>query len=234
MTTPLILLHGALGSAEQMSGIESVFSDHRPTHCLNLPGHGGIPATGPFSMKMFEEALLRFLDEKKLDQVSFFGYSMGGYVALWFAWKHPERVQSIITLGTKLAWTPETAAGMQRMFDAEKIALKAPQMAEHLARVHTPLDWKLLCRQTADFLHDLGAGKGIPDHAYPNIGCPVVIGRGTADHVVSAEECAHMARLIPDCRVQELSEVPHVIEQIEANSLQSAVDSLRQLWETVD
>lgn len=234
MTTPLILLHGALGSTEQMSGIESMYKKHRTTHCLNLPGHGGIPTPGPFSMALFEDALLRFFAEKNIDKADFFGYSMGGYVALWFAWKHPERVQSIITLGTKLAWTPETAAGMQRMFDAEKIALKAPPLAEHLARVHAPLDWKLLCRQTADFLHDLGAGKGIPEHAYAHIRCQVLIGRGTADHVVSAEECAHVARLIPDCRVQELPEVPHVIEQIEANSLQSAVDSLRQLWETND
>ena len=219
MTTPLILLHGALGSAEQMSGIESLFSDHRPTHCLNLPGHGGIPAPGPFTMEMFEEALLRFLDEKKMDKVGFFGYSMGGYAALWFAWKHPERVQAVTTLGTKLAWTPETAAGMQRMFDAEKIALKAPQMAEHLARVHAPLDWKLLCRQTADFLQDLGAGKGIPDHAYPEIRCPVVIGRGTADQVVTLEECVHVAQLIPDGRVQELEGVPHVIEQVNVQNL---------------
>ena len=197
MTTPLILLHGALGSAEQMSGVQSFYEKQRTAWCLNLPGHGGIAAPGPFSMELFEDALLRFLEEKKIDKVGFFGYSMGGYAALWFAWKHPERVQEVTTLGTKLAWTPETSAGMQRMFDAEKIALKAPQLAEHLARVHAPLDWKLLCQQTADFLHDLGAGKGIPEHAYAEIRCPVVIHRGTADHVVTLEECTHVAHLIP-------------------------------------
>ena len=213
MTTPVILLHGALGSSAQMSAIQSALDAERPVYNLDLPGHGGIPAEEPFSMDLFGRALLDLLDTKNIAFADLYGYSMGGYIALWFAWKFPERVRLVKTLGTKLDWTPETAAGMVRMFDPEKIEAKAPQLAQHLATVHAPLDWKLLCRQTSDFLQRLGAGAGIPDDAFSRIGCPVHIGRGDADQVVGMEECEKVAALLPDGHLHVLAGVPHGMER---------------------
>jgi pimeloyl-ACP methyl ester carboxylesterase len=119
--TPTILLHGALGNAAQFDPLKSQLPDSRSVFAFNLPGHGGEPAEGPFSMQLFLVAVLKFLDAKNAAQVDIFGYSMGGYVGLWLAWKHPERVRSVTTYGTKLDWTSEVAAGMSRMFDPEKI-----------------------------------------------------------------------------------------------------------------
>ncbi len=219
MTKPLILLHGALGSAAQLSELRAILAPDRPVFALNFPGHGGIPSEGPFSVASFGESVLDYLDEQQFTQVDVFGYSMGGYVALWLAWKYPERVRQVITLGTKLAWSPETASGMSRMFDAEKIALKVPHFAQYLADVHAPLDWKALCRQTADFLHQLGEGHGIPQAAYAQITCPVHIGRGDADQVVSLEECNEVADLLPNGKVHVLQGVPHGIEQADVGGI---------------
>lgn len=213
MTTPLILLHGALGSSAQMADIASPLESERTIFTPDFPGHGGIPADGPFSMDMFGQALFDLMEEKNIAVADLFGYSMGGYVALWFAWKYPARVRQVKTLGTKLNWTPETAAGMVRMFDPEKIEAKAPQLAQHLATVHAPLDWKVLCRQTSDFLLSLGAGYGIPEEAYSRIQCPVHIGRGDADQVVGLEECEKVVHLLPDGHLHQLAGVPHGIEQ---------------------
>lgn len=170
---------------------------------------------------------MTFLEEKNIDTADLFGYSMGGYVALWLAWKHPERVGQVITLGTKLDWSPETAGGMRRMFDAEKIALKAPALAEHLANAHAPLDWKILCRQTADFLTDLGDGKGIPESAFSEIKRPVHIGRGDADQVVSEEESRKVAQAIPNGSLHILSGVPHGIEQADVDEVTRYIGSVR-------
>ena len=178
-----------------------------------------MPSDQPFSMELFGGSVLDFLTERNFIQVDLFGYSMGGYVALWLAWKYPEQVRQVVTLGTKLDWSPETAAGMSRMFDAEKIALKIPHFAQQLADTHAPLDWKVLCRQTADFLHDLGAGQGIPQTAYAQITCPVHIGRGDADQVVSLEECKTVTDLLPNGQLHILPGVPHSIEQADVRQL---------------
>jgi pimeloyl-ACP methyl ester carboxylesterase len=212
--TPLVLLHGALGSAAQFDALRPYLPGGRPVFALNLPGHGGVPADEPFSMAHFSGYVLDFLEKENLEQADIFGYSMGGYVALHLAWKHPERVRRIFTLGTKLDWSPETAAGMSRMFDVGKIEAKVPQFAEMLAKMHHPLDWKDVCRNTAAFLHNLGNGQGLPPEAFPQISCPVLIGLGELDNVVTPEESRAVAEILPFGRFEILAGCKHPIEQV--------------------
>ena len=212
--TPILLLHGALGSAAQFDALRPFLPAARPVFALNFPGHGGLPTDEPFSVARFSDAVLDFLVKENLQQADIFGYSMGGYVALHLAWKHPERVRRIFTLGTKLAWSPETAAGMNRMFDVEKIETKVPQFADTLSRTHHPLDWKDVCRNTATFLHDLGNGAGLPPEAFGQIFCPVLIGLGELDHVVTPEESRTVAEALPTGRFEILAGCKHPIEQV--------------------
>ena len=207
-----IFLHGALGSA---TSFEKYLAARPGSVALNLPGHGGVPANGPFSMAGFAESVIQELDSRNMAQSDIFGYSMGGYVGLWPAWKHPERVRSIKTYGTKLDWNPEVAAGMSRMFDPEKIEAKAPPLAASLAQQHGPERWKDLCRDTAAFLHELGQGNGLPESAFAEIKCPVTIGWGALDNVVTEAESRKVAELIPGARFIILPEGKHLIEQTE-------------------
>lgn len=207
-----LFLHGALGSA---AAFDRYLAAKPGSIALNLPGHGDAPANGPFSMNSFAEAVLRNMDDRDIAQADIFGYSMGGYVGLWLAWKHPERVRSLKTYGTKLDWNPEVAAGMSRMFDPEKIEAKAPPLAASLAQQHGPERWKDLCRDTAAFLHELGQGKGLPEGAFAQIKCPVTIGWGALDNVVTEAECRKVAELIPGARFVVLPEGKHLMEQTE-------------------
>lgn len=170
-------------------------------------------------MSLFSGAVLRFLQDHHLPQVNIFGYSMGGYVALGLAARHPERLQKIVTLGTKLDWSPNVAAGMSRMFDPEKIEAKVPQFAETLARTHAPADWKAVCRYTTAFLDDLGNGLGLPQDTFAQIAGPVTIGWGELDNVVTMEESSRVAAQIPLGKFQLLEGMKHPIEQVNAESL---------------
>ncbi|MCC7466545.1 MAG: alpha/beta hydrolase [Saprospiraceae bacterium] len=207
-----IFLHGALGSA---ASFEKYLSARPGSVALNLPGHGGVPTNGPFSMAGFAESVIQELDSRNMAQADIFGYSMGGYLGLWLAWKHPERLRSIKTYGTKLDWNPEVAAGMSRMFDPEKIEAKAPPLAASLAQQHGPERWKDLCRDTAAFLYELGQGNGLPESAFAEIKCPVTIGWGALDNVVTEAESRKVAELIPGARFVILPEGKHLMEQTE-------------------
>ncbi len=217
--TPLLLLHGALGSAAQFQPLLRHLPAGWPMHALNFPGHGGQPLQEPFSMPLFSDAVLQFLNAHDLPQVNIFGYSMGGYVALHFAGEHPARVKQVVTLGTKLDWSPEVAAGMTRMFDPAKIEAKVPAFANLLAQAHGPADWKQVCRYTAAFLHELGNSAGLPAEAFERIVCPVTIGWGEQDNVVTAEESCLVAGLIPLGKFRSLQETRHPIEQVDAHRL---------------
>jgi pimeloyl-ACP methyl ester carboxylesterase len=216
---PTLLLHGALGSATQFEALTAQLPENQTVFALNFPGHGKTIAEAKFSMELFADCILAFLTEKRLKQVDIFGYSMGGYVALWFAWKYPNLVSGLTTYGTKLDWTPEVAAGMSRMFDPEKIEAKAPQLAETLALIHGAEQWKSLCQNTSSFLQDLGNGLGLPPEAFSEIQCPVRIGWGDQDNVVSEAESRQAAKSIPQGSFELLPGGKHLIDQVDAAQL---------------
>ncbi len=80
-----ILLHGALGSAAQLETLQAQMPESQDAVALDFPGHGSASSTEPFSMRLFADSVLKFMDEKNAAQADIFGYSMGGYVALWLA-----------------------------------------------------------------------------------------------------------------------------------------------------
>lgn len=222
--TPLLLLHGALGSADQFEALMPLLPDNRSIWALNLPGHGGLPVGEPFSMALFAEAILDFMEREDWDEADIFGYSMGGYAALYLALHHPGRVRRIVTLGTKFDWTPETATREAGFLDAEKIETKVPQFAAALSERHAPPDssrpgptgWKLVLKNTAALLHDLGAGQALRQEDFAAIRCPVVILRGELDHMVTEAESRQVAEWLPNGRFETLVGVKHPFEQVDA------------------
>jgi pimeloyl-ACP methyl ester carboxylesterase len=70
---------------------------------LDLPGHGGadpVDFRGVDLRKWFNALLLSCLDELGLEKVCLVGHSQGGMVALWLALAAPERVRSVVVIGT--------------------------------------------------------------------------------------------------------------------------------------
>lgn len=219
MDIPLVLLHGALGSAAQFDGLRRLLPADWTVLAPNFPGHGGLPTDAPYSIARFADSVLDLLDKHQIAQAQFFGYSMGGYVALHLASQHPERVRRIVTLGTKLAWNPETAARETALLNPEKIAAKVPVFAQALAERHAPTDWQEVVRRTASLLHDLGNGAALDEPAFRNIACPVLIGLGELDNMVTPEESAEVAGWLPDGRLEVLPGVKHPFEQVDGRVL---------------
>ncbi|MBK6838777.1 MAG: alpha/beta fold hydrolase [Bacteroidetes bacterium] len=77
---------------------------------FEFSGHGKTPDVDRnWSIQEFSEQLLSFC-KKHNTPLLVFGYSMGGYIALHLALRHPEQFKGIITFGTKLDWSPEVAS----------------------------------------------------------------------------------------------------------------------------
>jgi|SRR5687768_16692043 len=101
----LVLLHGALGDGRQLAPLAERLTDGRRVTMIELPGHGTTPAPqGPLSIEAFAQAVLGEMDHRAIERADFFGYSMGGYVALFLAGTVPDRVARVMTVATKLAW----------------------------------------------------------------------------------------------------------------------------------
>ncbi len=210
----LIVLHGALGSEVQFAPLKELLSPDFEVFSFNFSGHGGRAFEGPYSIDRFAKEVSLYMQEKGLARAAFFGYSMGGYVALRFAHLFPEKCTGIFTLGTKFHWTPESAARETAMLNVEKMKEKIPQFCEILRLRHEPLDWEMVVEETKDMMTRLGNGEAI----HPGdmrISVPVTISVGDADNMVTQEESAEAAASIPGAVFKVFEGFKHPIEQVD-------------------
>lgn len=210
----LILLHGALGDGTQLAPLASRLGDRRRVTCVELEGHGSTPLCGrPLRIESFAAAVLDTMNSASIDTADFFGYSMGGYVALYLAATSPDRVARVATLATKLAWTPEFAARESRMLDADAIRTKVPKFAAALEARHMAAGWETLLAHTAELLHELGERPRITRETLAVIMQPVRISVGDRDATVTIDECAGAVGQLPNGELEVHPRTPHPFEK---------------------
>lgn len=215
----LLLLHGALGSGDQLQPLASVLTADFSVHTLTFSGHGGLPIVHPLSLPQLAQDVLRYLDEHQLPARQVFGYSMGGYVATYIALHFPDRFDQIHTLGTKWAWTPQSADKETRLLDPDVIEEKVPQFAKQLKARHHPEDWRKVLEFTAEFMHNLSQGTALQQSDFERIETPIHILRGDQDNMVTEAESQQVADWLPHGSYQSLSDTPHPIEQVDYGML---------------
>lgn len=225
----LILLHGALGASAQFGPLAEALKDRYHVHMPDFSGHGGRPFDERgFSIPVFAGEVLAYLDAQGLDEVSVFGYSMGGYVALYLAARHPGRIRNIMTLATKFHWDEATATREVQMLDPEKIAQKVPAFARSLQERHAPNDWKDVMRHTSDMMLGLGAANVLGAEDMAGISIPVQLLLGDRDKMVTVEETQQAFRQLPQAAWGILPYTAHPIEQVPQQELEFRIRSFFQ------
>lgn len=216
MAKQILLLHGALGSKNQFASITPLLNAE--IHAINFTGHGGLPLTKAFTMQQFAQDVIEYLDENNIEKIDVFGYSLGGYVALYTAFLFPNRIGKIATLSTKMEWTPEFTQDQVRMLNPEIIAVKVPKFADQLSHEHQPEDWKTIMEKTADMMVGLSLTRPLSDNSLRQIAHPVILGAGNRDQMVSIEETLKAAKCLQKATVCIL-DTPHEIAKIDVQVL---------------
>ena len=220
----LLLLHGAIGSKKQFSALEKNLSEKFKVDSLDFTGHGGkIMPDEPFSIRLFSEDILEWLNHNRIDKINIFGYSMGGYAALYLAKRNPERIGKIFTLATKFEWNEEIAAREVKMLDAAKIKEKVPKFAEELKQRHHPQDWEEVLSKTAEMMINLGKQNELTEEDFASIENEVLIGIGDRDKMVTLEETINVYRRLKNGKMIVLPDTPHPLEQVDLNRLGSEI-----------
>lgn len=226
----IFIVHGALGSSEQMEAVAAELSDLGGVTNVEFPGHGRSPleASQTFSIDGFADVLEDSLPGQHVTATSgasrpwLFGYSMGGYVALALEARHPGRFAGVVTLGTKFDWTPEVAASAAALLAPDAITENVPKFAATLAARHADAGgWELVLQRTAALLRELGEAPPLTASALRGITIPVCIAAGTRDDNVSPAECARIAGWLPNAFHEPLLDVTHPIERVPAGTIRS-------------
>jgi esterase/lipase len=223
----IILLHSAIGAKDQLEPLAKELKQVGfDVHTFNFSGHGNAPFQNEFSIKQFASELETAIQKENLIKPIIFGYSMGGYVALYLAKHKPGLLGNIITLGTKFEWTPEIAQREIKMLEVKTIIDKVPKFAETLKTRHGN-NWELLLQKTATMMVDLGNTNALSLEDISYIENHITIGLADKDTMVSLAETTAIYKQLKNSAMFMLPNTKHPIETVDVGLLAKIISSLK-------
>lgn len=95
---PLVILHGLYGSSDNWVTIARKISGFFTVYLPDQRNHGQSPHSSDHNYDLLSQDLFEFVEDHKIDKFILAGHSMGGKVAIHFALKWPERINSLIVI----------------------------------------------------------------------------------------------------------------------------------------
>jgi pimeloyl-ACP methyl ester carboxylesterase len=144
---PLVLLHGALSSIEVDFGqVLPALAETRQVIAIEQQGHGHTADIDrPLTYEQMADDTAALLRQLNIEQADFFGYSMGGGVALQIAIRHPELVRKLVLAAAAYnsgGYHPGILAGEQVM-QPEDLA-GSPFETAYASTAPSPENWPAL------------------------------------------------------------------------------------------
>lgn len=218
--TQIVLLHGAMGSSSQMQGLGKLLEAHFEVFAFDFCGHGTRASEYiSFSVQEFAADLDEFLMQKKISNPFIFGYSMGGYVALYHSLHFKNGAKKIFTLGTKFNWSPAIAEKEVALLDTHVMQTKIPKFVEVLKNRHGEKMWDGVVKKTQDMMHLLGNNYQLDDEDLANIKCRVVLMLADDDNMVTEEETEQAHDCIAHSEYVIIQNSKHPIEKVDLEEL---------------
>jgi pimeloyl-ACP methyl ester carboxylesterase len=94
--TAVVLIHGFLENTTMWKNVVPEISKRNRVVTIDLLGHGKTDCLGSIhTMELFAETITALLKELRIRKCILVGHSLGGYIALAFAEKHPQKVKGL-------------------------------------------------------------------------------------------------------------------------------------------
>jgi pimeloyl-ACP methyl ester carboxylesterase len=97
---PLLLIHTIRTQLEYFRSLAPLLATSHTVYALDLPGHGHSPIdpSANFDEPYFRQAVIRFIEELNLSEVTLVGESIGGALALTVAASLPQRLKRVYAI----------------------------------------------------------------------------------------------------------------------------------------
>jgi 3-oxoadipate enol-lactonase len=218
---PCILLHAFPLDRRMFAGLPGRLGPRARVIAPDLRGFGGSELDGPYSIADLADDVTRLMDHLRLDRAVVGGVSMGGYVALAFAARHPRRLAGLVLADTKAS--PDTAEARAARDEAaalvrsQGVPAYVDKQLPRLLSASAPDDLRAqvreLCGQTPDaVVAGLAALRDRPDRGdeLAQIDRPTLVVVGTDDVVTPPTEAAAMATAIRKAVLVEIPDAGHL------------------------
>jgi len=151
---PVVVLHGAAGCTQMETELlaRRLGTQFRVI-ALDFAGHGQSDAfeSLTFTPDLFVDNVDALFKHLGLSKAHVFGFSLGGFIALAFAHKHPEKVHHLAVHATNLIWDQKLVDLMLTRLDHEQIKERSVELVAYLSEMHGEDNWVLLFERMKDY-----------------------------------------------------------------------------------
>jgi abhydrolase domain-containing protein 6 len=227
----LLLVHGYCGAGSHFDKVLPLLLDTGRCIAVDLPGCGGSQKPDhPYCTEYFVDFLDAFCRTLALERVILVGHSMGGQVAVHFAYRFPERVDRLVLLapeglaGEEGVWLAVTGLGslLEAGFERAnrsmvEIALRAVIFGDSGAVCPEVVDTFAAQLETPEGIHALSTitrdviGHDSVDAILPRIGQETLVLWGDEDRLLRPSWAPRFAEMLPRGELHLLKGCGHAI-----------------------
>jgi pimeloyl-ACP methyl ester carboxylesterase len=157
----VVLLHGFPFSKAIWHGVADSLAHHYRVICIDLPGFGDNPGlTAPITIADTAERIHQQLNLLDVQLYTLIGHSMGGYVAMAFAEKFPEKLSGLgLVHSTAFSDSLEKKQGRNRSIDF----IERYGVTEFVSEFVKPLFYEARREQLAEAMREASTlGRKVP------------------------------------------------------------------------
>jgi pimeloyl-ACP methyl ester carboxylesterase len=92
----LIIIHGLFGMSDNWNTLGKRFAKYCKVHLIDLRNHGKSPHADDFNYEVMCEDILEYMEDNNIQKPILLGHSLGGKVAMKFAFTYPEKTEKLI------------------------------------------------------------------------------------------------------------------------------------------
>ena len=204
---PLVLLHGGVCTIELCLGkVRAPFVGSRRTIAMEQQGHGRTAdIERPLDYDQMAEDTAALLRQLKVKDADFFGYSMGGSIALRVALRHPALVRRVAIFGAGYS-NDGMVPGLVDSFKTMKADDIPQQFRDAYAKsAPDPAKWPALVEKIKGLVRN---ARDLSAADLKSIQAPVLVMSADAD-IIRAEHAVEMYRLLPKGQLGVLPVADH-------------------------
>ncbi len=222
MPVGLLLIHAFPLDASMWQPQTTSLREVVTTVAPNFPGFGGTPGVGAVtSMESMADVCARALDEAQVDRAVVCGLSMGGYAALAFWRKYPDRVAGLVLANTRAGADDEAGKGRRADLAARLraegngflVQSPPPLLSTDSPQTLVDLVKQTIASQPAEAIAAASLGMAERPDAMPwlkAIAVPTLVITSSADALIPPHVTKETADAIPEALFREIPGAGHL------------------------
>jgi pimeloyl-ACP methyl ester carboxylesterase len=219
---PLVVVHGGGDGADSWLHNAEDLSNHYRVYVPELPGFGKTPPRGDgFHMPELTAFVRDFAEHLELDHFHLLGHSIGGGIALQYAFKFPQKVKGLVLvssfgLGKEIAFWVRFLSQPVFCHSIGRMILGMQKAIKWLVRlVYAPFTFvNPITRYKMDIgmkVTSLNGQTNVDKHRLGELTMPTVLIWGERDLIVPVSQAYAAAELIPDCQLHVFDNCGHSV-----------------------